>query len=597
MVLLALGGGAAQAQVVPGFGGGQKEEKVEEPVLTAKVVHHSPKAAIRGFMESMRRYEVLQTYDRADLASALSALDLRGETFPEERKKTFCRQFFEVLSAQEPIDYEMFPDKVEGDNFGVFIRHPAGDTEPIRMEFVRVAGGKDSIAADDWKVAKVTLGKVEGWWEDLPKKAVAAKVTELTEDEEKSLSLIAWVGYRIERTVPPPMRTKSFLLENWQWLALAVVSVFGVLLGRLVSFLVRRYSAKLASNESLDIDKSLLVDFERPFSLFVMVWMILFSRPALRLEEVYAGVLDLGCAFFLAFTGVWSAFRMVDVLGGMMLAKAHRTNNRFDDMLVPLMRASLKIFMVFVGVVYVASYLSDDLYGIVAGLSIGSLAVGFAAKDSIENLFGTVTVLLDKPYQLGDWVTVGDIDGSVEHVGFRSTKVRTFYNSVITVPNSRFIAVHVDNMGARRYRRIKTTVSLAYGTPPLRIEAFCEAVRELIRKHPYTRKDYYHVYLNGLGASSLEVLLYCFVETPDWSTELREKHRLFIDLLKIAEGLQVEIAFPTQTIHMAGEKEKLESLADDVPGAERMGRQLADLVMREGMERFEGERPGPVVID
>ena len=126
---------------------------------------------------------------------------------------------------------------------------------------------------------------------------------------------------------------------------------------------------------------------------------------------------------------------------------------------------------------------------------------------------------------------------------------------MITVPNSRFISAHVDNWGARRYRRIKTMVSLTYDTPPLKIEAFCEAVRELIRKHPYTRKDYYHVYLNALGAASLDVLLYCFVQTPDWSTELREKHRLYLDILRVAEGLGIEIAFPTQTIHVAKDKE------------------------------------------
>jgi MscS family membrane protein len=254
-----------------------------------------------------------------------------------------------------------------------------------------------------------------------------------------------------------------------------------------------------------------------------------------------------------------------------------------------------------VGVVYVASYVSEDLYGIVAGLSIGSLAIGFAAKDSIENLFGTMTVLLDKPYQLGDWITVGDIDGTVEEVGFRSTKIRTFYNSVISVPNSRFISAHIDNWGERRYRRIKTNVSIAYSTPPLKIEAFCEAIRELVRKHPYTRKDYYHIYLNQLGASSLDILVYCFVETPDWSTELREKHRLYLDILRVAEGLGVELAFPTQTLHLVKDPEASESAvpkpADSPRSAERMGRELADLIVKDGLVDFDGQKPPPVVID
>ena len=176
---------------------------------------------------------------------------------------------------------------------------------------------------------------------------------------------------------------------------------------------------------------------------------------------------------------------------------------------------------------YIASKWTEDLWGLVAGIGIGSIAVGFAARDSIENLFGTFTVLLDKPFQVGDWILVGDLEGTVEDVGFRSTRIRTFYNSLISVPNRTFISSNVDNMGQRRYRRIREMLGLTYDTPPEKIEAFCEGVRRIIATHPYTRKDYYHVYFNGFGPSSLDVLLYCFVETPDWSTELREKHKEF----------------------------------------------------------------------
>ncbi|HIL52835.1 MAG TPA: mechanosensitive ion channel family protein [Planctomycetes bacterium] len=430
--------------------------------------------------------------------------------------------------------------------------------------------------------------------------ALAARVAGTAfwqDDSAAPVSAMQALGEEISAWAPEALHGQAFLIENWKWLALAAVSLLGVILGRAVGFFLRRLSVRLGKSKRLEIDEAVLVGFERPFSLFVMVWMILLARPAMLLPVVYAQVIDLACAFFMAVTGVWSAYRMVDVIASMLSAKASRTATRFDDVLVPLVRRSLKMFVTFVGIVFVASYVSDDLYGIVAGLSIGSLAVGFAAKDSIENLFGTVTVLLDKPFQLGDWITVGDIDGSVEAVGFRSTRVRTFYQSLITVPNSRFISAHVDNMGERRYRRIKTSVGLAYGTPALRIEAFCEGVRELIRKHPYTRKDYYHVYMNSLSASSLDVLVYCFVETPDWSTELREKHRLFLDILKVAEGLEVEIAYPTQTIHVATESAPSAPLAEGVEDAERMGRELADLVVKDGLARFGGEKPAAVVID
>lgn len=105
-------------------------------------------------------------------------------------------------------------------------------------------------------------------------------------------------------------------------------------------------------------------------------------------------------------------------------------------------------------------------------------------------------------------------------LGFRSTHLRTFYNPVVTVPNSKFITADVDNMGERRYRRLSTKFTIAYDTSPDRIEAFCEGVREIIRQHPYMRKDYYHVYLNGLGDSALEILVYVFWQSTGWSTGL-----------------------------------------------------------------------------
>jgi MscS family membrane protein len=121
---------------------------------------------------------------------------------------------------------------------------------------------------------------------------------------------------------------------------------------------------------------------------------------------------------------------------------------------------------------------------------------------------------------------------------------------VITLPNSRLTTAVVDNMGRRRYRRVKTTLGLQYDTQPEQIDAFCEGVRELIRRHPYTRKDYYHVYLNELSGSSVDILLYCFLECPDWSVELRERHRLLADILRLAHSLGVSFAFPTRTIHI-----------------------------------------------
>ena len=375
----------------------------------------------------------------------------------------------------------------------------------------------------------------------------------------------------IQDLVPDPLRERVFVLEIWQWAGIGILLALAVLLDLLSRGVTAFILARAAGKDHKYLDKKEVAHFARPTGLLLGSLAFRWGLGLLHLAHGPREVLNVATALVATLAAVWSAYRLVDVFCGALAKKAERTANRFDDVLVPLLRRTLKIFVVTVGLVYMASQWTDNLWRIVAGLGVGSLALGFAAKDSIENLFGTFTVLMDQPFQLGDWITMGDIDGNVEKVGFRSTRVRTFYNSLITVPNSRFIGEPVDNMGARRYRRIKTLLALTYDTPPEKVEAFCEGVRTLILNHPYTRKDYFHVYLNGLGESSLDVLLYCFVETPDWGTELREKHRLLADVLRLAERLEVQFAFPSRSLHVvrAADLEHPDRPADDTAGRDR----------------------------
>jgi MscS family membrane protein len=203
-----------------------------------------------------------------------------------------------------------------------------------------------------------------------------------------------------------------------------------------------------------------------------------------------------------------------------------------------------------------------------------------AAKDMIGNLFGSVTVVMDRPFHIGDWVVIGDVEGTVENVGFRSTRIRTFYNSLVSLPNAQLTTTKIDNMGARQYRRMSTLLSLTYDTPPERIEAFCAGIRQLVELHPYMRKDYYHVYLNQFAAASLDILVYVFWKTPDWGKELQERQRFLLDILRLAKELQVEFAFPTQTLMLRqdqapGEREPLTSAQ-----ALALGEQRAQEVVR-----------------
>lgn len=244
--------------------------------------------------------------------------------------------------------------------------------------------------------------------------------------------------------------------------------------------------------------------------------------------------------------------RLIAIVGDFLFDKAELTETRLDDQLIPMVRQTANVFVVLVGTLFVLSNLDVNVGALIAGLGIGGLAVALAAQDTLRNLFGGIMVLADRPFQVGDWIVIGDVEGTVEKVGFRSMRVRTFKSSLVTIPNARVTDTNIDNMGLRQYRRYDTTLHLPLDTPPAVVQAFCEGVRAILRSNTLVRQDYYFCELERIGDSTLDVLLYCFFEAPDWNAELRAKHILNLDVLRLASSLGITLSPPASTIRLDG---------------------------------------------
>ena len=404
---------------------------------------------------------------------------------------------------------------------------------------------------------------------------------------------------------------ESGLLPKWlgnQWRGLQVWQWFGVALTALLGFLVRSLSQlflPIIGRRWLRAEGATLVPHAirrdlLPTSTLAMVatWWGL-----LQFLDLGAGIMTWVwwvLRIVMALVAVHACYRLIDLVMGVFAARASRTASRLDDVLVPLLQKTLKVVVVAVGLVFVANVFGFRITPLLAGLGVGGLAFGLAAQDTLKNFFGSVNVVLDRPFQVNDWVKMGDVEGTVESVGLRSSRIRTFYDSQVTVPNSTIMTAQIDNLGRRRSRRTTCMLSVTYDTPPERLEAFTEGVRELIRKHPYTRKDYYHCYVNKFAASSIDIMLYVFFETPDWGTELREKHRLFVDIIRLARHLNVEFAFPTQTIHVSRDEDPSRddrlTIPTDPEKALEIGREHANAIMAEFLPQGE-EKPPPVTYE
>ena len=339
-----------------------------------------------------------------------------------------------------------------------------------------------------------------------------------------------------------------------RWTSLAVLLAASFLSTAAAKFLLKKTAFRIPRKRNIPLSKSQEDEFLRPVGLviFSAVWIV--GVRSLNIGEHYAELLIRSWIVVLTLGLSFLSYRFVGYAFVLIENRAKKTDNSFDDILVPFLRKAAKVSVVVLGFVFTGHALAFNMTNIIAGLGIGGLAFAFAAKETLSNLFGSVTVILDRPFGIGDWIVIDSkIEGIVEEVGIRSTKVRTFYDSVITVPNGTLVDVAVDNYGRRTYRRFSTKISIRYDTPTEKIEAFCEGIREIIRTSEKTRKDSFHVYLNDMGDSSLDILLYVFWRVPSWSEELACRHRLLSDILALGDRLGVGFAFPTRSVHLFNE--------------------------------------------
>ncbi|NNM27159.1 MAG: mechanosensitive ion channel family protein [Phycisphaerales bacterium] len=565
----------------------------------------SPAATLRTFLAAMNAEERGRAAECLDLSlvekdgAADRAQDLyrclnRIEFLDFEGDPTLLSATEDTIGDRRIWTY--FPRELEmpmgGSRLRFYTRQQRFDRVQEVAPDARIVLARDADGA--WRFSAETVRNARSFWEKL-NAANLAVVDELRGHE----SLLLWE--RIESLWPEALVEHRFLqVKYWQWIMLFVLVLLGVILDFTVRLVLSVISVRAIRRRGGEASRSTLRRTVRPFGLTAAALFWLLTFRVLGLPDEALRIVIPAVKLFAILAMVWSGFRLTDLLAEVASSKAAGTDTRFDDVLIPLVRKALKVFIAIFGLIYFADSLDVPIAPLLTGLGIGGAGFAFAAKDTLEHLFGSVTVIADRPFEVGDWVKIDDVEGTVEELGFRSTRVRTFYNSLVTVPNGNLVRAVVDNFGRRKYRRWSTHLTVTYDTTPEQLEAFCEGVREIIRLHPYTRKDYYQVWLHKFSASSLDILLYMFFEAPDWSTELRERHRLMLDIMRLATRLDVAFAFPTQTLQIERPAEP-EASRDETPDtdadrrARATGRRAVRAIVRDAPWRR--EKPPAYVFD
>ena len=254
----------------------------------------------------------------------------------------------------------------------------------------------------------------------------------------------------------------------------------------------------------------------------------------------------------------WFIYQFVNVLDARLMQWAKSTESTLDDILVPLFGKTLRIFIIILGSVIAIQNLTGVQIGpLLASLGIGGIAVALAAKDSIANFFGTLTILLDKPFQVGDRIIIDSYDGTVESVGFRSTRIRTLPGNLVTIPNERLVNSGLENVSKRPHIRWLNNIGITYDTPPEKIEKAVAIIRDILADHEGMHPDFPpRAIFNGFNDWSLNILVVAWYHPPEWWDYQAWVQRTCLEITRQFNAEGINFAFPTQTLHLANDDKR-----------------------------------------
>jgi MscS family membrane protein len=494
-------------------------EPEREPATESEA---SPRAALRSFLELARE---------GNYAEAARHLDARGAL--EARAPELAMRLKAVLDRHLWFDLASVSGEPQGardDGLGPSLEElgrlpaptPGGAPQPVYM--VRASDGERH-----WVFSPGTLARVDAWYEALPDRHVREWLPE------------------------PLLRPGPGELLYWQWLGLLVLVPVAWALGRVFGFATRRLLRRIAARTSATWDDALLARLTGPLTLG---WSLVLVRPLLAPLRLYAPAQARALALAdaaLLIAVIWAAWGAVGVLArALREGEALRTNPSLLSLL-EIGERFAQVLVVAVGAVAALSTLGYPVASLLAGLGLGGLAFALAAQKTVENLFGSVSLAVDQPFRVGDFVKVEDFVGNVEAIGLRSTRIRTLDRTLVTIPNGRLADMRLESYTARDRMRLACTIGLEYGTSGAQMREVLAGLERVLREHPKIWPDAVVVRFKEFGASSLDIEVMAWFQVPDWGAFQVCRQEVLLGFMEVVEAAGTSFAFPTRTVHLKSE--------------------------------------------
>jgi MscS family membrane protein len=488
----------------------------------AKAAPDSPRVAVERFLDLVR-------WGKDSEAARYLQLD-EGQ---KKRGPILARRLKAVLDQYVHLDPATISGDPEGsleDGLGrrseqITTIPNNGSADPVRL--VRVLGGP---TGHRWVFSDETVAQIDGWYKKLPNRWLRD-------------NLPSW----LQRAGP-----KGLLL--WQWvtliLLLPIAWFVGFIISRVTLFVLRRLTQRTAATW----DDKLVQASSKPLVMAWSLGVLYLAVEVLDLQASAEAFLLRLLGALLLFAFFWGLLRSVDIIVGLVGETPWAKRNPASRSLLPLGGRIGKVLVVAMAVVAVLSDLGYPVASLVAGLGVGGIALALAAQKTFENLFGAFAVGVDQPFREGDFVKIGDVLGTVENIGLRSTRVRTLDRTLVTIPNGKLAEAQVESYAARDRIRLSCMLGVLYETTAAQMQAILAGCEQVLRAHPLIWPETVVVRFSAFGASSLDIEVMAWFQTTDFDVFRDARQEVFLGFMKVVEEAGSGFAFPTRTIHVVNEQ-------------------------------------------
>jgi len=372
----------------------------------------------------------------------------------------------------------------------------------------------------------------------------------------------SWLTFGLDRV--EFLKVRALGNPLWQYLASFIYIVLALYVSKLLDHLIQVQLRRWAKRTATKLDDLILELVRGPvrivsFVILLHVGLRVFSWP--QWGEVF---ISNALKIIVAASLTYVAIKLVDLMVGVWQQRVEASHEPVLDMgLMPIIRKTLKIFVVIVAILVTSQNLGMNVTGLLASLSIGGLAVGLAAQDTLSNLFGAVAIFADKPFRVGDRIQLDSIDGTVEAIGLRSTRVRNLDGFLVSVPNRTMANANIVNISKRPNIKTVMNIGVTYDTPAAQVERAIQIIREVYQPHPKTANLL--VTFNKFEASALNIMVVHWWNSTDFNEYSAGFEKLNLELKRRFDEEKISFAFPSQTVYLRQDSEWRLAQLSNVP--------------------------------